>query len=72
MTSRILVTGGAGFIGSHLVDRLVAEGEPVTVLDDFSTGSPDNLSEAVASGSARIVTGSVLEFGGNRRSHGGL
>ena len=39
----VLVTGGAGFIGSHLVDRLVAEGARVRVLDDFSSGSSANL-----------------------------
>ena len=41
---RILITGGAGFIGSHLVDRCVADGHEVVVVDDFSTGSRDNLS----------------------------
>ena len=40
---RVLITGGAGFIGSHLVDRHLAEGDEVVVIDDFSTGSRRNL-----------------------------
>ena len=59
--SRILVTGGAGFIGSHLVDRLIADGEQVTVLDDFSTGRRENLQQANATGELRIVEGSILD-----------
>jgi len=59
---RVLVTGGAGFIGSHLVERLAERGEHVTVLDDFSTGRRDNLA-AVADGSdVEPIEGSVLDF----------
>jgi UDP-glucose 4-epimerase len=43
---RVLVIGGAGFIGSHLVDRLLAEGHDVDVVDDLSTGSLANLADA--------------------------
>ena len=61
MTRRCLVTGGAGFIGSHLVDHLVAENWAVTVLDDFSTGTRANLSEAQSRGDVRIAQGSILD-----------
>jgi UDP-glucose 4-epimerase len=44
---RALVTGGAGFLGSHIVDALRARGDDVTVLDDLSTGARDNLDPAV-------------------------
>lgn len=45
--SRVLLTGGAGFIGSHLADAFVARGDEVTVLDDLSTGRRENLNPAV-------------------------
>ena len=47
-TLRILITGGAGFIGSHLSDHLLAKGHHVTVIDDLSTGSIDNIRAARA------------------------
>src|SRR4051794_2477149 len=45
-----LVTGGAGFIGSNLVDALVARGDEVTVVDNISTGKRENLDGALAAG----------------------
>jgi UDP-glucose 4-epimerase len=51
---RCLVTGGAGFIGSNLVDALLARGDQVTVLDDLSTGRRENLDGALAAGAALI------------------
>ncbi len=57
---RVLVTGGAGFIGSHLVDALVARGDDVTILDDLSSGREENLAGALEAG-ARLVRGDVRE-----------
>ena len=51
---RAVVTGGAGFIGSALVDRLVARGDDVLIIDDLSTGSADNLADARAGGSGTV------------------
>lgn len=54
-----LVTGGAGFIGSHIVDRLLADGHPTRVLDNFSTGKRGNLA---ASPAVDIIEGDVGDF----------
>jgi UDP-glucose 4-epimerase len=55
-----LVTGGAGFIGSHLVERLIADDIQVTVLDDLSTGRRSNLAAIEHDTRLRVIEGSVL------------
>ncbi|HUY87043.1 MAG TPA: NAD-dependent epimerase/dehydratase family protein [Acidimicrobiales bacterium] len=57
----MLVTGGAGFIGSHLAERLIDRGDQVVVLDDLSTGSLDNLGQVIGEPGFRFVEGSVLQ-----------
>ena len=54
---RVLVTGGAGFIGSHLVDRLIARGASVVVVDNFFLGKRSNLAAAAASGGDLTILG---------------
>jgi UDP-glucose 4-epimerase len=58
---RILVTGGAGFIGSHLCERLVSDGHMVTAIDNFSTGRSSNLSNLHGSDNFALIEGSILE-----------
>jgi len=59
---RILVTGGAGFIGSHLCERLILDGHAVTAIDNFSTGRASNLSNLQGSKSFTLVEGSILDL----------
>lgn len=61
MNRKILVTGGAGFIGSHLVRHLLSEGDSVTCLDNLFTGSLDNLQDVMDSPLFRFVEGDVEE-----------
>jgi UDP-glucose 4-epimerase len=56
-----LVTGGAGFVGSHLVDVLVQRGDSVTVLDDLSTGRLENLEHVLGSDQVHFVEGSACD-----------
>ena len=58
---RILVTGGAGFIGSHLSERLVADGHSVVAVDNFSTGRAANLDNLKGSKYFTLVEGSILD-----------
>jgi len=57
-----LVTGGAGFIGSHLVDRLIAEGHEVIVIDNFSTGRPENLQHHEKNKNLTLIEADIQEF----------
>jgi len=66
---RFLVTGGAGFIGSSLVDALVARGDAVVVLDNFSTGKRENLRESA--GRITVVEGSITDLATVRRAVAG-
>jgi UDP-glucose 4-epimerase len=56
VSQRYLVTGGCGFIGSHLVDALIADGSQVVVLDDLSTGQRSNLTDA-----AELIVGDIRD-----------
>jgi UDP-N-acetylglucosamine/UDP-N-acetyl-alpha-D-glucosaminouronate 4-epimerase len=57
---KVLVTGGAGFIGSHIVDRLLAEGHSVRVLDNFSTGRRENLADVLSD--IEVVEGDIESY----------
>jgi UDP-glucose 4-epimerase len=59
---RILVTGGAGFIGSHLCERLIADGHTVTVIDNFSTGRALNLNNLKGVDRFNLIEGSILDL----------
>ena len=59
---RAVVTGGAGLLGSHLCDRLLADGYEVVCLDNFSTGSADNVSHLMEDDAFRLVRADVTDF----------
>jgi UDP-glucose 4-epimerase len=59
---RILVTGGAGFIGSHLCERLIDDGHMVTAIDNFSTGQASNLANLESIDSFSLIEGSILDY----------
>src|SRR5580765_5191053 len=55
---KVLITGGAGFIGSHITDRLLARGDSVLVIDNYATGRRDNLQTHA---NLRVVDGSIAD-----------
>jgi UDP-glucose 4-epimerase len=60
-SKNILVTGGAGFIGSHLADRLLAQGHSVTVIDDLSTGRLSNLTDVESNPKLSVIQSKISE-----------
>ena len=62
MNRRVAVTGGCGFIGSHLVDRLLAEGHNVVIVDNLSTGQLNFVEGALAPGKAALVRADVKDL----------
>lgn len=61
MRKRILVTGGAGFVGSHLVDRLMEQGHEVTVLDNFFTGRKENVAHWIGHPNFQLLNHDVVQ-----------
>jgi UDP-glucose 4-epimerase len=57
---KILITGGAGFVGSHLADKLIGEGHEITVIDDLSTGRYQNIGHLEGTKSFRLIIDTVL------------
>ena len=58
---KYLITGGAGFIGSHLAEKLLALGHEVTSLDDLSTGRKENLKNLEGASGFNLVQGNMLD-----------
>src|ERR1043165_6399184 len=58
---KILITGGAGFVGSHLADRLIADGHEVTVIDDLSTGRYSNVEHLEGNPNFTLIIDTVLD-----------
>ena len=62
MPNRIIVTGGAGFIGSHLVDRLLGNGFEVTVIDNLSSGKIENINDHATKEAFHLVRGDIRNY----------
>lgn len=60
--TKVLITGGAGFLGSHLCDKFIAEGYHVVCMDNFSTGSPDNIAHLIGNPNFEFIQHDVTNF----------
>jgi UDP-N-acetylglucosamine 4-epimerase len=69
---RVLVTGGAGFIGSNLVDALLSQDNDVVVLDNFATGKPENLAHVLTNPRFRLVVGDIRNLDDCRKACDGV
>jgi UDP-N-acetylglucosamine/UDP-N-acetylgalactosamine 4-epimerase len=70
--SRILVTGGAGFIGSNLVDALIGQDNDVVVLDNFATGKPENIAHLLTHPRFKLVVGDIRSLADCRKACDGV
>ncbi|MBR4383355.1 MAG: NAD-dependent epimerase/dehydratase family protein, partial [Selenomonadaceae bacterium] len=61
MGKRVLVTGGAGFLGSHLCDRLIADGHEVICLDNFFTGKKKNIAHLLSNPNFELMRHDVVQ-----------
>ena len=66
-----MVTGGAGFIGSNLADKLISKGYRVTIIDNLSTGKLSNLDAAITSGKAEFIRGNITNLALLRKTFSG-
>jgi dTDP-glucose 4,6-dehydratase len=60
--ARVLITGGAGFIGSHLCERFLADGADVICMDNFLTGSPDNIAHLLGERRFTFIEQNVTDY----------
>ena len=59
---RVVVTGGAGFLGSHLCERLLADGDEVLALDNFLTGTPENVEHLLSNRRFRLIRADITDY----------
>jgi UDP-glucose 4-epimerase len=69
---KVLITGGAGFIGSHLVDKCLAEGHEVTVVDNLSVGRKANIESHITKSNFRFIEGDVADLNLMKKSCAGI